>query len=51
MFPVAAGSEVDLAVHFDGLHFFEPETGDVIDVGRSKVGRAAASAGAFSGAS
>jgi len=45
-FPVPTGSELDLAVHVDGLHFFEPETGDVIDVGRSKVARAASPAAA-----
>jgi multiple sugar transport system ATP-binding protein len=39
-FPVPAGSEVELAVHVDGLHFFEPETGNVIDVGRPKEGLA-----------
>ena len=50
-FPVAAGSEVDLAVHVDGLHFFEPETGNVIDVGRPKLGRAASPAAAPSAAS
>ena len=50
-FPVAAGSEVDLAVHVDGLHFFEPETGNVIDVGRPKMGRAASPAAAPSAAS
>src|SRR5262249_50173034 len=40
-FPVPAGSEVDLAVHVDGLHFFEPETGNVIDVGRAQARRPA----------
>jgi multiple sugar transport system ATP-binding protein len=41
-FPVPTGSELELAVHVDGLHFFEPETGNVIDVGRSKVASPAA---------
>jgi multiple sugar transport system ATP-binding protein len=50
-FPVAPGREVDLAVHVDGLHFFEPETGNVIDVARPKVGRAASPAAAPSAAS
>jgi hypothetical protein len=38
-------------VHVDGLHFFEPETGNVIDVARPKVGRAASPAAAPSAAS
>ena len=41
-FPVPTGSELELAVHVDGLHFFEPETGNVIDVGRSKIASPAA---------
>jgi multiple sugar transport system ATP-binding protein len=45
-FPVPTGSELDLAVHVDGLHFFEPETGNVIDVGRPRVGRTASPAAA-----
>jgi multiple sugar transport system ATP-binding protein len=34
-FPVAHGDEVELAVHMKGLHFFDPDTGDVIEVGRA----------------
>jgi multiple sugar transport system ATP-binding protein len=32
--PVAPGSEVDLALHVDGLHFFDRDSGDVIEAGR-----------------
>jgi multiple sugar transport system ATP-binding protein len=34
-FPVAPGQEVDLAIHVASLHFFDRETGDVVDVGRA----------------
>ncbi|HEX7526285.1 MAG TPA: hypothetical protein VF327_08255, partial [Gaiellaceae bacterium] len=34
-FPIAPGTEVELAVHTPGLHFFDRETGDVIDTGAS----------------
>jgi multiple sugar transport system ATP-binding protein len=34
-FPIAPGTEVELAVHTLGLHFFDRETGDVIDTGGS----------------
>jgi multiple sugar transport system ATP-binding protein len=33
-FPVATGQEVDLAVHADGLYFFDHATGEVVDAGR-----------------
>jgi multiple sugar transport system ATP-binding protein len=39
-FPVAPGQEVDLAIHAAGLHFFDRETGDVVDVGRASRGAA-----------
>ena len=35
--PVAHGDEVELAVHMKGLHFFDPDTGDVIEVGRARA--------------
>jgi multiple sugar transport system ATP-binding protein len=38
---VSPGSEVELALHVDGLHFFDRETGDVLDVGRPVRHRAA----------
>ena len=31
--PVSPGEEIELAVHVERAHFFEPETGDVISVG------------------
>jgi multiple sugar transport system ATP-binding protein len=34
-FPIAPGTEVELAVHTPGLHFFDRETGEVIDTGGS----------------
>ncbi len=45
-FPVVPGSDVDLALHIDGLHFFDRETGEVIDVGRPARNGAAATAAA-----
>jgi multiple sugar transport system ATP-binding protein len=33
-FPVATGQEVELAVHADGLYFFDRATGEVVDAGR-----------------
>jgi multiple sugar transport system ATP-binding protein len=47
-FPVPPGSQLELAVHVDGLHFFEPETGDVIDLDRPRAARPAASPAAAS---
>jgi len=34
--PIAPGSEVDLAVHVGGLHFFDRDTGEVLDVGGAR---------------
>jgi multiple sugar transport system ATP-binding protein len=44
-FPIAPGTEVELAVHTAGLHYFDRETGDVIAAGGSGRSKLAAARG------